>query len=192
MIGKIKGILIETDQDSGLIETQSGISYRVYLTKDFLYSKIIPTNIEVYTYHHIREDTQRLYGFQAKIEFQLFTYLLKVSSVGPKTAFNILCYARAEDVIKAIRTNDKDFLVKIKGLGKKTAYKIILELSSVFDSEFIFKSEKPISESDQTVIDALQALDFNKMETKKILDKIPINLSTEEKIKAAIVLLTNK
>jgi len=186
MIGKIKGVLDEIDMNTGLIETSSGVYYRVYLTNRFLHSIQTPVDIEIYTYHHVREDTQQLFGFEDKKEYRLFEYLLGVPGVGPKSAFHIISVAKPDEIIQAVRENDCTFFSKIKGLGKKTALKILLELSQKFDSEFVFEPEIALSTDDQTVVDALVSLGFDKKASRDMLSEVVNESSIEDKIKLSI------
>ena len=190
MIGKIKGILSEVDGSIGLIETASGLYYQVYMTSALLSQYLMGEQIEIYTYHHIREDTQLLFGFQDKQEYKLFILLINVSGVGAKTAYSIISHSRVDEIVQAIKNNDVKAFTKIPGLGKKTSLKIILELSSKFKSEFVFQNEY-VSPEDDTVIQALSALGFSVSDAREILPKIDKNLSMEEKVAAGIRLLGN-
>lgn len=185
MIGKIKGRLIEVSGNIGLIETNSGVSYEVYLTSQFISEFKISSLVDIYTYFHVREDAMILFGFKEKKEYEIFKMLLTVSGVGPKTAFNIISYINFEELINIIKSNNIDDLTSVPGLGKKTAIKIILELSSKLDSEFEMKN-MVLSEEDKTVIDALVSLGYKSQEAKKILSRLPKNLSVEEKIKEGL------
>ncbi len=185
MIGKIKGILTEIEGNVGLIEITSGISYEVYLTPQLLTSAGLPQPIEIYTYHHIREDTQILFGFKEKKEYHIFKLLLSVSGVGPKTAYTVISYSNVENLIKAATTNDLEHFAQIPGLGKKTAMKLLLELSQKLNAEF--KLEKMfLSDEDKTVVDALISLGFKNADAKKLLSQLPKDLPLEEKIKESI------
>jgi holliday junction DNA helicase RuvA len=190
MIGKIKGTLSEVNGNTGLIETASGLSYEVYLTSTILSSKFPGDQIEIYTHHHIREDTQVLFGFNEKNEHQMFKLLLSVDGVGPKTAFTVISFSTVDNLVKAVTSNDIEYFSKIPGLGKKTSMKIMLEMSSKLNSEF--RMEKMhLSEDEKTIVDALVALGFRSAEAKNILSEIPPELSLENKIKEAIRLATN-
>jgi holliday junction DNA helicase RuvA len=189
MIGKIKGTLTELEGNMGLIETTCGISYQVYLTTEVLASCLYPCPIEVYTYFQVREDAHVLFGFKSKNEYNLFSELLSVSGVGPKTAFGIVSFSKSDELINAIKTNDVNYLTRTPGLGKKTAMKIILELSQKLKSEFKM-DEMYMSEDDKVVIDALVSLGFKTAEAKQIFTKLPKELSIEEKIKAGLKLGT--
>lgn len=185
MIGKIKGILLEVEGNIGLIETPSGLSYEVYLTTPCVGRAILDNPISLYTHFHVREDLQVLFGFESKNEMNLFKLLLSVSGVGPKTAFSVISFAPIDEFIRAVRENDADFFAKVPGLGRKTALKIILELSQKLHAEFKLK-ETYLSDDDKTVIDALVSLGFRAADARKILDKIDKSLPLQEKIRLAL------
>lgn len=190
MIGKVKGTLTEVEGNRGLVETVAGISYEVFLTSSLLSSKFPGDAIEIYTHHHIREDTQVLFGFSEKNEHQLFKLLLSVDGVGPKTAFSVISFGTVDNFIKAVTNNDVEYFSKVPGLGKKTAMKILLEMSSKLNTEF--KMEKMhLSEDEKTIVDALVALGFKSSEVKNLLPQIDKTKPLPEQIKEAIRLGTN-
>lgn len=186
MIGKIKGSLVEVNGNIGLIETRSGIYYEVFLIPHIL-SKPSQAQVEIYTYLQVKEDDLILFGFESKKQKDLFKLLISVSGVGPKTAFGIISFTSEEDLLNAVRENDINFFSKIPGLGRKTAMKIILEISQKLKSAF--QMEKLyLSEDDKTVVDALVSLGFRSVDAKQILLKIPKNRSVEEKIREGLKL----
>lgn len=185
MIGKIKGKLLEIDGNAGLIETSSGLSYNVFLPPHLTSSFKLPISIDLYTYLQVRDDALVLFGFQSKKEYKLFCQLLTVSGVGPKTAFSVISFTKSEQFVGAIKENNLDYFTKIPGLGKKTAMKIILELSQKMKEEFSME-KMYLSEDDKLVVDALVSLGFKSHEAKKILAKIPKNMPVEERIKKGL------
>lgn len=189
MIGRIKGTLTELDGNVGLIETPSGIYYNVYLTTQAL-ACLYPCPIDLYTYLHVREDALVLFGFQTKREYQLFTLLLSVPGVGPKSAFNVISYSKPEELVAAVTSNDVNYFTKVPGLGKKGAMKIILELSQKLKTEFKFEEMNP-TDDEKTAIDALISLGFRSQDAKDILKEIPKALPLEQRIQEAIRLATN-
>ncbi len=190
MIGKIKGKLSELDGNVGLIETAGGVSYEVNLTPTLISSHELNKSLELYTYFQVRDDAQVLFGFKTKEELSLFKMLISVSGVGPKISFTVISFSKEGELVKAIKMNDVNFFSKIPGLGKKTAMKIILELSQKLYSEF--KMEKMyLTEEDKTVVDALVSLGFKSQEAKKILTKLPKDISIEEKIRQGLRLASN-
>lgn len=190
MIGKVKGTLLSIEGNIGLIQTPSGIAYEVFLHPAVL-NHPLNTEFEVDTYFHVREDVQILFGFRTLREKLLFKMLIGVSGVGPKTAFQVISFSNEDDFIRAIKENDAEYFSRVPGLGKKTALKIILELSSKMNTEFEIK-QLVVSEEDKTVIDALVSLGFKSQEAKQIFQKIPKDLTLEQKITAGIRLATNK
>ena len=190
MIGKIKGVISEIDGNVALVETTSGIFYNVFLTNALLTSCMSGDTLEVYTYHHIREDVQSLFGFENKQEYKLFLLLIGVSGVGPKSAYTIISNSKVSELITAVRSNDSKYFTRIPGLGKKTALKIMLELSQKFKSDFVLENTY-VSKEDQMIVDALTSLGFGAAETKEILPKLTPDTAVEEQIKEAIRLLSN-
>jgi Holliday junction DNA helicase RuvA len=188
MIGKIKGKLVEVDQNIGLIETAGGLSYLVYLTPFLLSSHPVGANVEIYTYLQVKEDDLVLFGFRDKKEIDFFKMLLTVPGVGPKTAFSVISFSDVDKLKAAVEENNPDFFYQIPGLGKKTALKIILELSQKLKTEFELK-KMYLSDEDKLVVDALTSLGFNTNIVKKILPQLPKNLSIEEKIKKALKMI---
>lgn len=185
MIGKIQGKLVEIEGNIGLIKTESGLSYQVFLTSSLVSKYKLEDELDIYTHLQVKEDDLVLFGFETKEEYQLFKMLLSVSGVGPKTAFSVVSFSKAQELLQAIKDNNLEYFTRIPGLGKKTAMKIILELSHKLDTEFKMQSMY-LSSEDKTVVDALVTLGYKTQEAKNILSKIPKDLSIEEKIKEAL------
>ena len=190
MIGKIKGILVEVEGNAALVETKGGVFYQVYVMPSLLTGKSVPFETALYTYLQVREDALVLFGFEKKDEYSFFKLLLLVPGVGPKTAFSVVSFSKIKEMIQAVKENDSDYFTKVPGLGKKTAMKIILELSQKFESEFILE-KMYMSDEDKTVVDALISLGFKSLEAKMLLRDIPKNLSLEEKIREGIRMAAN-
>jgi len=185
MIGKLKGKLVEVDNNVGLIETSGGVFYQVYLPAEALAKEGLLQPIELYTYLQVRDDALVLFGFETKKQHDFFQLLLTVSGVGPKTAFSVISFLKVEEITKSVFDNNVDILTRVPSLGKKTAMKIILELSSKLKTSFDMKN-MVLSDDDKTVIEALISLGYKSYDAKKILSKLPKDLSVEEKIKKAL------
>jgi Holliday junction DNA helicase RuvA len=185
MIGKLKGKLVEVDKNIGLIETSGGVFYQVFLIPSLI--SLIPPNsaIELYTYLQVRDDALILFGFETKKQHDFFKLLLTVSGVGPKTAFSVISFVPLDSLVKFVQSNDVNAFTQVPGLGRKTAMKIILELSSKLKSDFDI-SKMILSDEDKTVVEALVSLGYKSYDAKKLLSKLPKNLSVEEKIKEAL------
>lgn len=185
MIGKLKGRLSEIEGNTGLIETKGGVFYNLFLTPQLILSHSPDSEIEVYTFLQVREDALVLFGFENKAKYDFFKLLLGVQGVGPKTAFSVVSFLKEQELYDAVRKNLIDVFTKVPGLGKKTAMKIILELSTKLKSDFDMKN-MVMSDEDKTVVDALMALGYKAYDAKKILTKIPKDLTVEEKIREAL------
>ncbi|MFZ6034892.1 MAG: Holliday junction branch migration protein RuvA [Patescibacteria group bacterium] len=185
MIGKLKGKLTEIDGNSGLLETNGGVFYSLFLTPNLLAGHDAEKTIEVYTYLQVREDALVLFGFENKPKYDFFKLLLGVQGVGPKTAFSVVSHLDEGELYDAVRKNLVGVFTQVPGLGKKTAMKIILELSTKLKSDFDMKN-MVMSDEDKTVIEALISLGYKANEAKKVISKLPKNLSVEQKIKAAL------
>lgn len=187
MIGKLKGKVHEIEGNLGLIETSSGLFYRVFLTPELISSSPPGKDLEIYTYLQVRDDALVLFGFDTKDEYRMFTALLTVPGVGPKTAFSVVSFTSVNDLTAAIKSNNADYFTHIPGLGKKTALKIMLELSQKMNSEFSLEKAY-LSENDKTVVDALVSLGYSRQEAQNMLQKIPKDMTIENKIKEALKL----
>lgn len=189
MIGKITGTLIHKDNQKALIETKLGLALYVFLPKNVLSKIEINNQISIFTYLQVKENELILYGFENLKSYNIFLLLISVNSVGPKTAFNITSHFSAEKILQAIKDNNVDILTLIPGLGKKTALKIILELSQKLKNDFSLDKIN-LSNDDKLVLEGLSSLGFKTKEIKPILSKIDKNLSLEDKIKKALQLIS--
>jgi Holliday junction DNA helicase RuvA len=190
MIGTIKGTLTERFGNEGIVETSSGVGYTVFLPTIML-GVPLPHEVQLYTYLHVREDALVLYGFESRQKLELFHMLHAISGVGPKTAFTVGSFIDPESLRAALQANDLSYFTRIPGLGKKTAMKIILELSDRMKQN-VSLERLNLSEEDETVIGALNALGFQNSDIRPILDKIDTDQPLEERIKQGIRLMTNK
>jgi len=128
MIGRLRGTLVEKQPGDALIEA-GGVGYEVdipYTT--FFRLPEAGQEAVLYTHLAVREDAQQLYGFAAKSERELFRLLIRASGVGPKLALAILSGLEAETFIRVVEDNDVDALVRIPGVGKKTAERLLIEV----------------------------------------------------------------
>lgn len=128
MIGRLRGNLLEKTAPEILIEC-AGIGYEVTLPMTSIYA-LPEINQEAIVYCHfvVREDAQLLYGFTNKIERKLFRLLIKVNGVGPKLALAILSGMSADQFVSCVIHDDLSTIVKIPGVGKKTAERLLIEM----------------------------------------------------------------
>lgn len=171
MIAYLKGKVID-EFDGGVVLENNGIGYEVLCSSGLLARLSAEKEGGVYTYLQVKEDGIALFGFGNKEEKRMFLKLISVSGIGPKMAMGILSGMSIGDLAAAIATNDVKGLSKIKGLGKKTAERIILELrESVSKDETIFASDDglpaaALTSEDEDAIIALTGLGFSGIESR--------------------------
>ena len=179
MIGYIKGKVLSANLGVVLIEN-NGIGYEV-ICSAAVYQKLQEDKGgEVYTYLAVREDDVSLYGFISPEEKNMFLKLITVSGVGPKMGITVLSNMKLSDLAVKIATSDVKGLSAIKGLGKKTAERIILELREKItaDVEVEEKSQAVVYEDDgdnEDAIIALMSLGFTKQECVKAVKEAKAN-----------------
>lgn len=128
MIAHLRGKLLAKQPNQVIVET-SGIGYEVTITvSTFAELPQVGTEIALHIHTYVREDVLALYGFLRPEEKQLFEKLISVSGIGPKLAVTILSGMPADEMVASIRRNDIARLIKIPGIGKKTAERMVLEL----------------------------------------------------------------
>ena len=129
MIGRIRGILVEKTPGQALVEC-SGLSYEVdipYTT--FFHLPEAGQEVTLHTHFAVREDAQSLFGFASRLDRDLFRLLIKVNGVGPKMATGILSGLDAQQFIRCVEGRDINSLVKLPGVGKKTAERLLIEMT---------------------------------------------------------------
>ncbi len=198
MIGKIRGILVEKKPPELLIEVQ-GISYEVSAPMATFYQlPDLNKEISLFTHFVVREDGHFLYGFYSEDERLLFRHLLKVNGVGPRLALTILSSASVEEFVRAVLTNDTASLVRLPGIGKKTAERLVIEMRDRLSDWYQVAVQgggggvTPRPRSDrhhalQDAIDALIALGYKAQEANRTVSKIDDGKgSSEELIRRAL------
>jgi holliday junction DNA helicase RuvA len=185
MIGYLAGTIKHIGTDFCIVLI-NGVGYEVFTPTRTLQQLLSDQPIELYVYTHVKEDQLKLFGFTSTAEKDLFTAVLGVSGVGPKTALSILSAGTVSQIQKAIIEADVLFLTSIKGLGKKTAQKIIIELKSKLGS--IQELDLSDSESNYSsdVVLALQSFGFLKRDIIKTLQVLDNSLPEPELIKLAL------
>ncbi len=133
MIARIQGVLLEKQPPALLIDV-NGIGYEVLVPMTTIYQLPEPgERVILHTHFVVREDAQLLYGFADVRERQLFRTLIKVNGVGPKMALTILSGIESNDFVRCVRDNDTATLVRLPGVGKKTAERLLVEMRDRLD-----------------------------------------------------------
>ena len=196
MFAYIKGVL-EAKADTYVVVETGGIGYKVFMPSTAI-NKLgeIGDNVKVYTYYYVREDAINLYGFCSDEELKMFELLISVSGIGAKSALGILAEVSPSNFALAIITNDVSKLVKIPGIGAKTAQRMILELKDKLKTVQAVNKDEKVStaiendESSSEAMAALQMLGYNRREIEKVFEKIDTKgISVEDIIRKALAVL---
>lgn len=192
MIGRISGILIHKEPPTVLVDV-NGVGYEIEAPMSIFYD-LPPSGekITLITHHLVREDAQILYGFLKESHRQLFRSLLKVSGIGAKSALAILSVMSASEFATAIHHGDEAGLVRIPGIGKKTAQRLIVEMRDRLDTTNLgteagqITPAAPIS-AEKEATSALCALGYKPAEAEKMVKKVATGgQSAEELIRLAL------
>ena len=172
MITQIKGRLIEKSPTELIVDC-NGIGYSINISLN-TYSQIgDDENIKLYTYLLIKEDSHSLYGFFKKSERSLFKLLISVSGVGASTARMMLSSLSPSEIISAIMSENVQVVQSIKGIGLKTAQRIILELKDkVLSLDEAGDDSLTLNKQSEEASSALEVLGYSKNQTSKLLSKI--------------------
>jgi Holliday junction DNA helicase RuvA len=133
MIGRLRGVILKKTPPELLLDV-NGVGYEVQSPMSTFY--VLPDvgqEITIHTHFVVREDAQLLFGFMAESERSLFRTLIKVNGVGPKLALTILSGIEAEQFVYCVQNNDSAALIKLPGVGKKTAERLLVEMRDKFD-----------------------------------------------------------
>ncbi len=193
MFAYIKGSLEQKSNNYVVIDV-GGIGYKIFMaTKAIETLGEIGKIVKVHTHYYVREDNISLYGFNTNEELRMFELLLQVSGIGAKSAIAMLSEISPSSFALAVISDDISQLVKIPGIGKKTAARIVLELKDKLKTEeAITKTEEvklSITNEEETseAIAALQVLGYTKREIEKALENVDTkNLQLEEIIKQGL------
>ncbi len=190
MITHLKGKLIEKYPNQVIIEC-NGIGYILTISLYTFSSIPDQENLKLFTHLSIREDAHILYGFSDKMEREIFKLLISVSGVGPSTAITMLSSMNPQEIQQAIGSEDVEKIRSVKGIGIKTAQRVIVDLKDKILKTYEFSEE--ISVSNNTIkneaLSALEVLGFSRKKIDKVIQVIlqdfP-NISLEELIKKAL------
>jgi len=191
MIGSLQGKLIAKQAPLIIVEC-AGVGYEVETPMStFLELPAVGTELFLHTHLLVRDDAHALFGFSTKDEKALFRLLLKVSGVGAKMSLAILSGMGVSDFERCVRYEDTAMLVKIPGVGKKTAERLIIEMRDKIEQSpaqaIMAKAGKVVTDARSEAIDALVALGYKPAEVKRLLAKLDIeDKSAEDIIRLAL------
>lgn len=192
MYDYIKGTLEEINPTEAIIEN-NGIGYNLQISLQTFTAIQSTKEVKLFIYHHVREDIQMWYGFYSKEERAIFISLIDVSGIGPNTARVMLSSLSCSEIKSAIVSGDVNKIKSVKGIGLKTAQKVIIELKDKFSkspddfTELLLGSQPSVNLDE--ALSALVMLGFNKAAADKVIKSVykeNPNYTIEELIKFSL------
>ena len=189
MIAHVSGVVAEKFNSSIIVDVH-GVGYEISVALGDFERTLLNEPVKFYTYHHIREQSQELFGFSNLAAKKLFELLITVQGVGPKAALAILSLGESESVRNAIASSDATYIIKAAGVGKKTAERVIVDLADKVGLAIRTNIDAaglstPISDSDEA-LEALMALGYNLNDATRALEGVSNELSTAERVTSAL------
>lgn len=189
MIGRLTGTLLEKNPPQVLIDVH-GVGYEVDVPMSTFYN--LPASgekITLLTHFIVREDGQYLYGFGSEAERFAFRQLLKISGIGARMALAVLSGLSVSDLAQAIARQEVGRLIKVPGIGKKTAERLLLELRGKL-ADALPSAALAVEDSQHDILNALLALGYNDREAASATKQLPPGCSTSDGIRQALKLLS--
>ena len=188
MIAHIFGHVAEKFGGAIIVDVM-GVGYEINVAANDYDAVKYGDDVKFYTYHHIREQSQELFGFSSLAGKKLFEMLITVQGVGPKAALAILSLDTAENVRNAIANADSAYLARASGVGKKTAERVVVDLSDKVGMPIIYKKQNPVQTELNTsdeALEALIALGYNLADATRALEGVDAALPTSQRVREAL------
>ena len=189
MIGRLSGILLEKNPPQVLIDVH-GVGYEVDVPMSTFYNlPALGEKISLLTHFVVREDGQFLYGFASESERFAFRQLIRISGVGARMALAVLSGLSVNDLAQAIARQEVGRLIKVPGIGRKTAERLLLELKGKL-ADALPATALPVEDSQHDILNALLALGYNDREATAAMKPLAVGISTSDGIRQALRLLS--
>jgi Holliday junction DNA helicase RuvA len=186
MIGKLTGTLADKNPPQLLVDC-NGVGYEVDVPMSTFYNlPAVGERVSLLTHFVVREDAQILYGFGSSSERHAFRQLIKISGVGPRTALSVLSGMSVNDIAQAVTAQDSARLIKVPGIGKKTAERLLLELKGKLGADIGPASVGTASDEQADILQALVALGYSDKEAAASLKALPKDVGVSEGIRLAL------
>lgn len=184
MIGSVRGTVVASGRGALIVETTDGVGYEIQVTTAVASSATVGSTLALFTHHHVREDSDELFGFATREEVEFFRTLLSVSGVGPKLALSLLASAPLAEVQRAIAERDTAVLQRVSGIGRKLAERIVVDLY-----ERIAGFTGTSGTEDAGALDALTALGYRADEARRALREVGTKGDVAVRVRAALKIL---
>lgn len=187
MIAHVSGVVAEKFGNSVIVDVHD-VGYEVQVAAGDFDAALLNESVKFYTYHHIREQAQDLFGFSSLAAKKLFELLITVQGVGPKAALAILSVSDSESVRNAIANGDSGFVAKASGVGKKIAERVVVDLSDKVGLAVTVAhaTGTPVVAAGDEALEALMALGYTLNDAVTALETIPKDLPTAERVTLAL------
>lgn len=190
MIAHLSGKIAEKFGAGSVVIDVHGVGYEVSVSAGDFEAVALGQDAKFYTYHHVREQAEELFGFSSLAAKKLFEMLITVQGVGPKAALAILSLGDAEQVRNAIANADSAFVQKAAGVGKKTAERVVVDLSDKVGLPTHYgRADTPVQvelNTSDEALEALMALGYTLADATKALENIDANLPTAQRVTEAL------
>ncbi len=187
MIGKLTGTLLEKNPPQILIDCH-GVGYEVDVPMSTFYNlPALGERVSLLTHFVVREDAQILYGFASASEREAFRQLIKISGVGPRTALSVLSGMSVADLAQAVSAQESGRIIKVPGIGKKTAERLLLELKGRLGADLPLPgAATAVGDAASDIQQALIALGYSEKDAAAALKALPKDVGVSEGIKLAL------
>lgn len=187
MIAHVSGVVAEKFAGSVIVDV-AGIGYEIAVPLGDFEAVTLGEEIKFYTYHHVREQAEELFGFSSLAAKKLFELLITVQGVGPKAGLAILSLGTAEQVRNAVANSDSAFVTKASGVGKKTAERVVVDLADKVGLPTYYEKAAIQTElaTNDEALEALMALGYTLADATKALETIDPKLPTAKRVTEAL------
>lgn len=188
MIAHVEGKVVEKFVGCVIVDV-GGVGYEVQIASGDYDTAVIGEVKKFHTFHHVREQSEELFGFSSLIAKKLFELLISVQGIGPKAGLSILSLGTADQVRNAIANSDSIYIAGAVGVGKKTAERVVIDLSDKVGMPTYYQTGRQqqveLNTQDEAV-EALIALGFTLSDAMNALDGIDVNLPTSQRVRTAL------
>jgi len=189
MIAHVRGVVAEKFSSSIIVDV-AGVGYELAVPAGDFETATLDETVKFYTYHHVREQGEELFGFSSLAAKKLFELLITVQGIGPKAALAILSLGASEQVRNAIASSDSAYVQRASGVGKKSAERVVVDLSDKVGLPTRYgRDNDPIQtelDNSDEALEALMALGYNLADAMKALENIDTKLPTNQRITQAL------
>jgi len=187
MIGRLTGVLADKSAPPQVLLDVGGVGYEVDVPmSSFFNLPATGERVVLLTHFVVREDAQLLFGFLTAGERETFRQLIRISGIGPRMALSLLSGLSVAELAQAVTAQDASRLVKVPGIGKKTAERLLLELKGKLGADLGPLGAAPATDAQADIVQALVALGYNDREAQAAARRLPADVGVSEGIKQAL------